>query len=274
MSLKQIRSLALLLLVPICGLLGSLRPAYAQQKEQKNNGPHLPKTACANEDRAKFSVRCKDRYFLGEIPSVTISITNTGHSPMNTKEAEYQKFAMERTVSFQSDSEQTKKLTYDGSWNFPKASAKNPGPGELQIWPAATKREAKYVLLQPGQSTNLELDLAKTFGSYLRVGKYKLIVKSEEGEKVVKEFEVYFDDEKSVPILAKMLASDSDDVTERHWALFNLAQFSRPKLIALLEQLVKTGNEKQRDFASGILARIKAGNFGPDPGLKTKQSGK
>jgi hypothetical protein len=91
------------------------------------------------------------------------------------------------------------------------------------------------------------------------VGKYKLTVKSERGQKIVKELEVYFDDEKSVPLLAGMLKSEDDG--ERNWALINLVHFKRPALVALLEEMVKAGNEKQRDFASGMLTNVKAGWF-------------
>lgn len=42
-----------------------------------------------------------------------------------------------------------------------------------------------FVTLAQGESTNLTLDLSKTFGSSLPVDKYKLTVKSEEGQKVV-----------------------------------------------------------------------------------------
>jgi hypothetical protein len=59
----------------------------------------------------------------------------------------------------------------------------------------------------------------------------------------------------------------SDDVSERVWAVSNLAQFNRTKLVALLEDLVRSANEKQRDFARGILEEIRVGRFRPDPAL-------
>lgn len=219
----------------------------------------------------RLAVENKARYFLGETPTVTIAITNTKRSPQTLKEAEYQKFSLEMTGIFENDTEQQKKtIVYDGSWDIPKAP-KPPGPGETHVFEALGKREPKFVKLALGESTTLVLDLSKTFGSYLGVGKYKMIVKSEDGQKAVKEFEVYFDDEKSVAVLAKML--ESDDESERNWAVFHLAKFNRTRFVALLEALAKSGNEKQRDFALGILARIKAGHFGPDPALKTNQSG-
>lgn len=90
-----------------------------------------------------------------------------------------------------------------------------------------------------------------------------MIVKSEKGQKVVKEFEVYFDDDKSVPILAKMLESEYAD-GNRNWAVFNLDQFSRAKLVTLLEEQIKSGSERQRVFAGQLLSDIRAGNFGPN----------
>jgi len=106
------------------------------------------------------------------------------------------------------------------------------------------------------------MDLTRPFSSYFGVGPYRLIVKFERGQKVVKDFEVYFDHEKSVAVLAKMLANDNDH-GQRNWAISNLAQFDRPKFIILLEELVKSGSEKQRDFASRMLAQTSAGWFDP-----------
>jgi len=199
---------------------------------------------------------------LGESPIITISITNTNRSAQTVKEAEYQKISLEMTGIFEDDSnQQTKKLVYDGSWDIPKEPTRAPRPDETTEWLAIQKREPKYISLLSGESTNLELNLAKIFRSYLGVGIYKLTVKSEEGQKVDKEFEVYFDNEKSVPVLAKMLRSESNDVTERNWAVYNLSKFSRTKFVALLEELLKSGTQKQRDFASGSLADLKAGRL-------------
>ncbi|MEK6279384.1 MAG: HEAT repeat domain-containing protein [Acidobacteriota bacterium] len=220
----------------------------------------------------KLEVENKTRYFFGERPTIKIAITNTGRSPHRVKEAEYQKFSIEMTGIFENASEQ-QKLTrvYDGSLDIPKAPTKPPSPGETHVFEALGKREPKFVKLAPGESTTLELDLSKTFSSYLGVSKYKMIVKSEDGKKVVKEFEVYFDDEKSVAFLAGYLKADNE--SDRVWAAYRLAEFNRKKLIALLEELVKSGNEEQRNFASGILGRIKAGHFGLDPSLsKTKRN--
>jgi hypothetical protein len=217
----------------------------------------------------KLEVENKGRYFFGETPIIKIVVTNKSRSSQTAKEAEYQKFSLEMTGIFENTSAQ-QKLTrvYDGSWDIPKPT-RPPLPGETHEWLAMKKREPKFVKLGPGESTTLELDLSKTFGAYLGVGKYKLIAKSEEGQKVVKEFEVYFDDEKSVAFLAGYLKADNEE--DRIWAAYRLAEFNREKLIVLLEELVKSGNENQRDFASGILGRIKAGHFGPDPSSKKKQ---
>lgn len=265
MNMKRTHCLKLSLsFLFFCHLVVASVSIQGQQKEQRNDKQvAVNKNPCTASERAKFSVKCKERYFLGETPSITISIKNTGRSSQTVKEAEHQKFSLEMTGLFENASEQQKKtLVYDGSWDIPKEPIRFPLPGESHIWQSARKREPKFVKLAPSESTTLEMDLAKTFRSFLGVSKYKLAVKSEDGGTVVKEFEVYFDEEKSVAILGKMLASDSDDVSERHWAVFNLAEFSRLKLITLLEDLVKSGNEKQRDFASGILGRIKAGDFG------------
>jgi len=252
---KGIQSVYLLLVVSVWSLPGTL---YGQQREKKTESSAASKNACRDE-QAKFTVKCKGRYFLGETPTITLSITNTGRSPLRVKAAEHQKFSLEMTGIFSNDSGQYKKtVVWDGSWIIPKSS-REAKADELVVFGSPGKREPKYVTLAPGESTNLTLELPKTFGSQLGVSKYKLTVKSEDGQTVVKEFEVYFDDEKSVPILAKML--ESNDVSERNWAVLNLATFNRSRFVALLEALVKSGNEKQRDFASGMLAQTKAGWF-------------
>ena len=90
------------------------------------------------------------------------------------------------------------------------------------------------------------------------VGEYKLTIQVDDGKKVVREFEVYFDNEKTVPILGKMLAKDND-IGERNRAIAYLSRFNRPKLVKLLEDLARTGNDRQREFATQILEEIKAG---------------
>jgi hypothetical protein len=82
------------------------------------------------------------------------------------------------------------------------------------------------------------------------------------GQKVVKRFEVYFEEGRSVPTLAQLLKSD--EAAEQQWAVSALARHDRPKLVTLLEELVKTGSAKHRDFATRTLQDIKAGRFGPN----------
>ena len=200
------------------------------------------------------------RYFLGETPTITISITNTGRSFQTVKEASHHKFAFHGTGTFANDSEQQRKdAVYDGSWDFPKEPVKAPAPGEAREWLVPRKREPRFVTLSPGQSTELELDLATVFRSHLGVGRYQLTVKREDGQKVVREFEVYFDAVKSVAILGQSLTSNTDD--ERLWSVANLVKFGRPQLVALLEEMVGSGNESQRKFAAHTLAQIRAGTF-------------
>src|SRR6476620_6442615 len=103
-------------------LVGVLSVIQAQQKDQKENmGPAANKSACSNSEQARFSIRCKDRYFLGESPVITISITNTDRAAQTVKEAEYQRFSFEMTGIFQNASGDYKKsFVYDGSWDIPK----------------------------------------------------------------------------------------------------------------------------------------------------------
>lgn len=251
----------------LCIVGGAASVTLAQHKEQKENlSSAYNKNSCTNAKQAKFDINCKDSYFLGETPTITISITNTSRSLQTMKEAEHQKFYIEMTRNFDDGSPQTKKHVLDGKWDPSTLNSVIDGPEErTYVWSEPRKRTPKFVKLKPGESTNLELDLSYKFSSYLGVSKYKLTVKSEDGQKVVKEFEVYFDDEKSVAVLAQMLRSDSDDVSDRHLAVYYLAKFSRTKFIALLEEQIKSGNQKQRDFAGRMLGAVKAGNFGPNP---------
>ena len=248
-------------LLLFCHLAGA--PAATLARPPQGGAPvAASREVSVNSERGEFSVKARERYFLGEPPAITISVTNTGRAPQTVKEAGHQKFSFEVTGTFENDARQEKKtLDYDGSWDIPKASASPSQPNETHVWESPRKREPKYVKLLPGESSELTIDLSDTFRSHLGVGKYHMVVKSEDGQKAVKDLEVYFDDEKSVPVLAKMLASE--DVAERNWALYNLSRFSRPKLVALLEELVKSGDEKQRDFADGVLAQLAAGHFDP-----------
>lgn len=244
----------------VCLLGDALATAEAQQKEQRETRIVRQKNACTNQKPTKFSVKCKDRYFLGEAPTIAISITNTSRSPRTVKQAEYQKFSLELTGIFQNETGQQKKtLVYDGSWDLPKEPTRFPKPGEMHEWLAMGKREPKFVTLGPGESTNLTLDLSKTFGSSLAVDKYKLTVKSEDGQKVVKEFEVYFDDEKSFAYYAGHLKSDEE--LERTSAMYRLMEFSKTKAISMFKEYAKSDDEKQRVLGNWVLRKLKAGEF-------------
>lgn len=232
--------------------------AIARQNLQVNTQSFEAKNETALTGSLKLEVESKARYFLGETPNVKIVRTNNSGSPQKVKEAEYEKFSLEIAGLLENDSQQKRTIVYDGSWDIPKET-KPASAGGTHVFEELRKREPKFVQLSPGESTTLELDLSKTFGSYLGVSKYNLVVKSEDGQTVVREFEVYFDNEKSVAFLAEYLKSD--DESQRNWAVSNLAKFARPKLITLLAELVKSGNEKQREFASGMLAQAKAGWF-------------
>jgi hypothetical protein len=231
--------------------LAAALPAAAQQGT----------AAGARGAQAKLEIEAKTRYFLGETPAVRISLTNAGRAPQSVKEAEYRKFSLEMTGRFENaDAGETKHAAYNGSWDIPKETPK-PLPGMPQEWPELKKREPKFVTLAPGEATTLELNLSETFRSYLGVSKYHLVVKTEDGQQVVKDFEVYFDEGQSFPLLSKMLASE--DTAEHNWALYNLVTFGRPRLVTLLEGWAKSGDEKQRDLAREVLIKLAAGRFDP-----------
>lgn len=278
--LTKIRTLTLFLFLActFIGLVPSRSSMQVNQKVDRSSGA-AGRNLCWPEKEERFTVKCKARYFFGESPLVTISITNTSRSKRTVKDAEHQKFSFEMTGVFQNGSGQKKETaTYDGSWDIPKEPTRAPKPGETYDWLPLRKREPKFVALSRGESTDLELDLSEVFRSYLGVGEYKLMVKSEEGQKVVKEFEVYFDKEKSGAFLTAFIKSGNDldrmladerysyfrrtfstGESSRIWALYRFAEFDKKGLIVLLEELAKSGNEDQRRFANNILSRIKAG---------------
>ena len=230
--------------VSFCCLVAASPATRAQQKET----------------RGTLDVRCKSKYFLGETPTITIAITNSGRTPQTVRETSHQKFSFQATGIFEHDSgQQRKDAVYDGTWDLPTQSVKEPAPGEMREWLVPRKREPKLVQLSPGQSTELELNLATVFRSHLGVGKYQITVNPEDGQKVVKAFEVYFDAEKSGAIFAQYLKSNND--AERFWSVATFIKFDKPRLVALLEEVVSAGNESQREFAARALAQIRAGAF-------------
>lgn len=234
--------------------------AIAGQRLDVNTDGFAARESTALTASPKLEVINSARYSLGETPNIKIAITNTSRSAQTVKEAEYEKFSLQMTGLFDGDSGlRSQTGVYDGRWDFPKEPTRFPLPGEMHEWLALKMREPRFVKLAPGESTTVELNLSKTFGSYLGVSKYKLEVKSERGQKIVKEFEVDFDDEKSAPLLAGLLKSEDDG--ERNWALINLVHRKRPALVGLLEEMAKAGNEKQRNFASEMLINVKAGWF-------------
>ncbi|HEX3185101.1 MAG TPA: hypothetical protein VHQ94_09900 [Pyrinomonadaceae bacterium] len=217
------------------------------------------KHACSNSKPATFTITCKDRYYLGETITITLSNNNLGRTLMTVKEFEHQKFFLEVTGLFSNDSVVEKKsINYDGSIYIPPARSE----GGITFWYAPVVRPPKYVTLRPGESTTLTLVLSESFSAGpLGVGRYKLVFKSPDGQKVVKEFDVYFDIEKTTPLLVKELQTEG--LTGRNAAIYNLSKFNRPVLRRTAEELVATGDEKQREYARSLLADIEHGNFSP-----------
>jgi len=237
-------------------LINAITCAAQQNSHHNSQGFRAKAGTLASLD---LKVENNARYFLGETPSIRIAITNTGHSRQSVKDAEHQKFSLEVSGLFSNATQRLRKTaTYDGSWDVPKEPQTL---GGMNVWLSPTKRAPKFVKLAPGESTALELDLSKVFSTYLGVSKYKMTVRSEDGHQVVKEFEVYFDDEKTVPILAKLL--EFEDSGARNWAVSNLAQFNRARFVTLLEALSESGNERMRDFAREMLAETRGGWFDP-----------
>src|SRR5689334_11880165 len=138
--------------------------------------------ACSNSKPATFTIQCKDRYYLGETPTITIVINNTGRSLKTVKEADNQKFSLEMTGLFSSDNgrDEKKNAVYECCWAEPPPQT----DPNITLWYAPVRLRTRYVTLRPGESTSLTLDLPKKFQSEMEVGKYTLTVKSEDGKKV------------------------------------------------------------------------------------------
>lgn len=240
----------LLTLLFVCLAAGS-SPVHAQARS---------KHACSNSKTATFTITCKDRYYLGEPVTITFANNNTGRTLRTVKEFEHEKFSVALKGFFSESSDLTqKKINYDGSIYIPPS--KNEGGG-LISWYAPVVRPPKYVTLRPGESTSFTVDLAGWFSAgLLPLDRYTLVFKSQDGHKLVKEFEVYFDNEKTVPLMVKVL--QTGDLTERNTAIHYLSRFARPVLRRTVEELIATGNEEQRVYASSLLADIKGGRFNP-----------
>ncbi len=239
----------LLLLLFVCLAAGS-----SLVRAQATN-----KHACSNSKPATFTITCKDRYYLGEAVTITLANNNTGRTLRTVKEFEHQKFSLELTGLSSTGGDVTrKKINYEGSIFIPPSRDE----GGLVSWHAPVVRPPKYVTLRPGESTTLILDLSGSSGAApLQLDRYQLAFKSQDGHKVVKEFEVYFDNEKTVPLMVKVLQTEG--LTERNTAIHYLSRFNRPALRRTVEELVATGDEKQRAYASSLLADIKGGRFDP-----------
>ena len=136
-------SLTLLL---VANLVGASEVA-AQQREQKPDDTVAPKkNACSNTRRATFSVRCKDRYFLGETPTIEIATSNTKRSPQTFKEADNQKYSLELTGLFSNYSvQETKTHVWDGRWDL-QQELTHSQPGII-LWLSPLRRHPDYVTL-------------------------------------------------------------------------------------------------------------------------------
>jgi hypothetical protein len=217
------------------------------------------KHACSNSKPATFTITCKDRYYFGETVTITLSNNNLGRTLMTVKEFEHQKFTLELTgFSSEGSDVEKKKIDYDGSIYIPPARSE----GGITSWFAPVVRPPKYVTLRPGESTTLTLDLAESSSAGpLPLNRYRLVFKSQDGHKIVKEFEVYFDNEKTLPLMVKVLQTQGH--SEHNRAIYYLSQFNRPVLRRTAEELVATGDEKKREYARSLLADIEHGNFSP-----------
>ena len=198
----------------------------------------------------------KKKYFFGEAVIIKILFKNTGTLPVNTKEAECQKITVEMAGAFNNASGlERKQHTYDGSLD-PSTLSRPAETGGVIEWVVPGKREPKYVKLVPGEATVIRFNLGEFFQSDLGLGVYRLIITTETGRKIYVEFEIYYDDVKSDPIIAGALRSQSDS---RYWAIGNMVRTNRQKLVALLNDIVRSGDEKQRIYADETLHKIRSG---------------
>ena len=211
------------------------------------------------ETRGNFDVRCRSTYLLGE---------NTNHNHLddeyrpqrsNRQRSESSKVRLSRHGNIRERLRTTEEAgVYDGTWDFPKEPVKAAAPGEVREWLLPRKREPRFVQLSPGQSTELELDLAAVpIASRRRRIPHDDHSRrwTESGQGIRSVFRRR--EERRHP----WAALKSKDDAERLWSVANLVKFDRPQLVALLEEMVRSGNESQREFAAHTLAQIRAGTF-------------
>lgn len=234
------------------------------EKQRSFGSGVLAEIRAGQFDPLKLRIENKERYFLGENPIITISILNSGSDIKKIKAAEYQKFSLELKSPVENGSlQKTMTCSYNGIPQEPQGF-----PETLKAREESQKRTqpaSKFVKLSEIEETNLILDLSACFRSQLSIGKYTLTVQTLDGEEFLKgqsfnkNFEVYFDEIKSVIVLAEILKSY--DLSRRDGAFSQLLKFDKKRLIIILEELIQTGNENQRNFASGKLADLKAGRL-------------
>lgn len=228
--------------------------ADAQQSDIRQSDRQLQsaaKTTNVGKEFLKFDVELKDRFYLGETPIIKLSWTNMDGGQKRVLEAEHRKFHLRGEGIFNNASEyQVKKFDYDGSWLIdgqPKSS------GDSNIWIAPQRKEATFTILKLGGETNIEADLSKWFSTELFTpGKYKIIAETDDGQEAVKEFEVYFDNEKSTPILEQKLRENGSGSS-----FYLLSQYNRLKLITVLEDLQQSNNQELRERATNLFEALK-----------------
>lgn len=205
-------------------------------------------STAAKQDAAflKFKIETKQLYYSGETPIIKFKLINESGNEQEVYEAAHRQFSLQGEGIFSNGdgNAEIKKFEYEGSFVAPKTQ-EEPKPGERFSRMAPLRRKPTKTKLKTNESTSVEIDLSKAFSTELFYpGKYKITATSLGGElEAVAEFEVYFDEEKSTPILEQKLREDGT-------GFYLLSQYNRIKLITVLEDMQQSSNKELRDRAN------------------------
>lgn len=259
MKNNSIQKQTFIVLVVFCILtIGILfgTTTIAQQNNSKRQSNGLDSSVITEEINAdshdsflKLSVETKERYYLGEAPIIKFVLTNTG-GEQKVLEAEHWQFQVRGEGIFNNGDgvQEVKDFDYKGSFEFPPTEPKHTKKVLYTGFEFPKRKEPTYVMLKLGETTGVDINLSGKYSTDLFYpGKYKLIATMKGSElKAVAEFEVYFDEEKSTPILEQKLRENGNG---SGMAFHLLREYNRPKLITVLEDMLQADNEMQRKQA-------------------------
>lgn len=232
--------------LPLSILFGT--KIIAQQKNNQHKDKLTQSSAAEVYDKTDFlpfSIEAKERYYLGEKPLIKLVITNTSGSEQRVLKIEHRKYRVRGEGIFNNGDgvRESKDFNFNGRYLV----FKEPPclPKQSCDWIDPLHSEPTYMTLKAGETTSVEVDLNNGFSTDLFYpGKYKITAKTEDGEQeTAAEFEVYFDEEKSTPILEQKLREDGT-------GFYLLSRYNRVKLITVLEDMRQSNDKESHERAN------------------------